>query len=337
MGTQLLGAHVAKEDGALFMLRFFAKRFVAIVFTLAAVIAISYIMMYESPGGFMSTSQVASALAPIAAQNPVLYQKVMEEFQQRYGLNLPLWRQCLQYVWHELTFNFGNSMQNPTQTITSQLKTALPISVILAFSSTALSVVIGIPMGVIAALKRNTWIDYTVTTLSMVGQAIPSFVLAVIFVLIFGVLWQNILPVTGWGTFSDAVLPVISLAAAPIGVVARYMRGSLIETMRQDFIRTAKSKGVKYWPLVLKHGVRNSMTALITVVGPQFAFTVVGTVLVENIFAIPGLGKVIGNAFPNFDFPMAITSVFILGAIMMITNLIVDLFYAWIDPRVKLQ
>lgn len=130
---------------------------------------------------------------------------------------------------------------------------------------------------------------------------------------------------------------MISLAAAPIGVVARYMRGSLIETMRQDFIRTAKSKGVKYWPLVLKHGVRNSMTALITVVGPQFAFTVVGTVLVENIFAIPGLGKVIGNAFPNFDFPMAITSVFILGAIMMITNLIVDLFYAWIDPRVKLQ
>lgn len=273
------------------MLRFFAKRFVAIVFTLAAVIAISYIMMYESPGGFMSTSQVASALAPIAAQNPVLYQKVMEEFQQRYGLNLPLWRQCLQYVWHELTFNFGNSMQNPTQTITSQLKTALPISVILAFSSTALSVVIGIPMGVIAALKRNTWIDYTVTTLSMVGQAIPSFVLAVIFVLIFGVLWQNILPVTGWGTFSDAVLPVISLAAAPIGVVARYMRGSLIETMRQDFIRTAKSKGVKYWPLVLKHGVRNSMTALITVVGPQFAFTVVGTVLVENIFGFLGLAR----------------------------------------------
>ncbi|WP_284199276.1 ABC transporter permease [Alicyclobacillus sacchari] len=115
------------------------------------------------------------------------------------------------------------------------------------------------------------------------------------------------------------------------------MRGSLIETMRQDFIRTAKSKGVKYWPLVFKHGVKNSLTALITVIGPQFAFTVVGTVWVENIFAIPGLGKVINTAFTNFDFPLAITAVFILGATIMVTNLVVDLIYAWVDPRVKLQ
>ncbi|SDW14279.1 peptide/nickel transport system permease protein [Alicyclobacillus hesperidum] len=321
----------------MFYAKFFAKRFVAIVITLAAVIAISYIMMYCSPGGFMNTTQLASSLAPLAAQDPAAYQKLMEQFQLRYGLNLPLWHQVLLYEWHTFTLNFGNSMQNPTLSIMSQLKTALPISVILAFSSVVLSVVVGIPMGIIAAIKRNTWVDYLVTTLSMFGQAIPSFVLAVIFVLLFGVEWQNVLPVTGWGTVPEAVLPVVSLAAGNIGVVARYMRGSLIETMRQDFIRTAKAKGVKYWPLVLKHGVKNSLTALITVIGPQFAFSVVGAVWVENIFAIPGLGKVISTAFTNFDFPLAITAVFILGATIMLTNLAVDVIYAVMDPRVKLQ
>ena len=321
----------------MYYVKFLTKRFVAIVITLAAVIAISYIMMYYSPGGFMNTTQLASALAPLAAQDPAAYQKLMEQFQSRYGLNLPLWKQVLLYEWHTFTFNFGNSMQNPTLSIMSQLKGALPISVFLAFGSVVVSVVIGIPMGIIAALKRNSWVDYLVTTLSMFGQAIPSFVLAVLFVLIFGVVWQNVLPVTGWGTPADAVLPILSLAAGNIGVVARYMRGSLIETMRQDFIRTAKAKGVKYWALVLRHGVRNSLTALITVIGPQFAFTVVGTVWVENIFAIPGLGKVISTAFTNFDFPMAITAVFILGATIMLTNLVVDLIYSWMDPRVKLQ
>ncbi|GMA56738.1 hypothetical protein GCM10025858_12410 [Alicyclobacillus sacchari] len=201
----------------MFFLRFLAKRIVAIIITLAAVIAISYIMMYASPGGFMSTTQIATALAPLAAQDPVAYQKVMEQFQQRYGLNLPLWHQVLLYIWHSFTFNFGNSMENPSITIMSQLKSALPISVILAFASVVVSVVVGIPMGIIAALKRNTWIDYTVTTLSMFGQAIPSFVLAVIFVLIFGVVWQNVLPVTGWGTFSEAIL---RSSRSPLGISA---------------------------------------------------------------------------------------------------------------------
>ncbi len=318
------------------ILKFIAKRFVQITITLALVITVSYIMMYFSPGGFMNTSTMATALAPLQGQNPVLYQEVMEQFQSRYGLNLPLWQQVLKYIWHEFTFDFGNSMQNPSLTIASQLQQTLPVSVFLAFGSVLLAVVVGVPLGIVAALKRNTWIDYLVSTVSLAGQAIPSFVLAVILVLLFGVVFQGILPVTGWGNWKEAILPVICLSAANVGVVARYMRGSLIETLRSDYIRTAKAKDVKYWPMIMKHGVKNSLTAMITVIGPQFAFTVMGTIWVEQIFAIPGLGQVMQTAFTSFDFPLAITSVFLLGSMIMIMNLMVDIIYAFIDPRVKL-
>jgi peptide/nickel transport system permease protein len=316
--------------------KYIAKRVIQIIITLMLVIAVSYIMMYYSPGGFMNSNIMATVLAPLQGQNPVLYHKIMEQFESRYGLNLPLWRQILKYIWHELTFNFGNSMQNPSLHISAQLKQSLPISALLAFGSVLLSVIIGVPLGIIAALKRNTWIDYLVSTISLAGQAIPAFVLAVIMVLLFGVVFQGILPVTGWGTWKDVVLPVICLAAGNIGVVARYMRGSLIETLRLDYIRTAKAKGVKYWPMVLNHGVRNSLTAMITVIGPQFAFTVMGTIWVEQIFAIPGLGQVMQTAFTSFDYPLAITSVFLLGCMIMVINLLVDIIYAFIDPRVKL-
>lgn len=318
------------------ILKFISKRILQIIITLILVISVSYTMMYYSPYGFMNTNTMATALAPLQGQNPVLYQQVMDQFQSRYGLNLPLWQQIMKYIWHQLTFDFGNSMQNPSLQIATQLKQALPISTLLAFGSVVLSVIIGVPLGIIAALKRNTWIDYVVSTISLTGQAIPAFVLAVIMVLLFGVVFQGILPVTGWGHWRQAILPIICLSAANVGVVARYMRGSLIETMRSDFMRTAKAKGVKYWPMIFKHGVKNSLTAMITVIGPQFAFTVMGTIWVEQIFAIPALGQVMQTAFTSFDYPLAITSVFLLGSMIMIMNLLVDIIYAFIDPRVRL-
>ncbi|RUS45469.1 ABC transporter permease [Cohnella sp. AR92] len=318
------------------VVKFIAKRLIQIIITLILVMTVSYMLMYYSPGGFMHTTVMASVLAPLQSQNPILYQQVMDQFNSRYGLNLPLWQQIAKYVWHELSFDFGNSMQNPSLSIMSQLKQTLPVSVDLAVGSVVLSVIVGVPLGIVAALKRNTWIDYVVGTVSLAGQAIPAFVLAVIMVLLFGVVFPGILPIAGWGAWKDAILPVICLSAANIGVVARYMRGSLIETLRLDYIRTAKAKGVKYWPMVMNHGVKNSLTAMITVIGPQFAFTVMGTIWVEQIFGIPGLGKVMQTAFTSFDYPLAITSVFLLGSMIMIMNLLVDIIYAFIDPRVKL-
>lgn len=223
---------------------FLVKRFVAMVITVASVIAIGYIMMFYSPGGFFSASGVENALSSVASENPQLYQQIINEFNARYGLNLPLWRQILLYVWHSLTFNFGYSMQNPSVKIISTLKSSFPVSAELAFGSVLLALVIGIPLGVVAALKQNTWIDYVISGASLYGQAVPAFVTAVLLVLLFGVVWQNILPINGWGHFNNAILPVIALGIGAIGTVTKYMRVSLIEAMRQDYIRTAYAKGL---------------------------------------------------------------------------------------------
>ncbi len=327
------------------ILKYLIKRVVAMIIMISAVIAIGYVMMYYTPGGFFTASNIASALGPLAAQNPQLYQQILRDFQERYGLNYPLWHQILLYIWHSLTFNFGYSMQNPSIKIMTTLHTAFPISCMLAFGSIVLALIVGIPLGIIAAIKRNTWVDYTASTVAISGQAIPAFVTAALLVLLFGVVIQGVLPVNGWGgpghqilpTPGQAVLPIVSLGLGTIGVVAKYVRNSLVDIMRQDHIRTAQAKGVRYWRIVMKHGVRNSLTAMITVIGPAFAFTIVGTIWVEQIFSIPGLGQVLSTAFTNDDFPLAITSIFILAALISIMNLLVDISYSLMDPRVKLE
>lgn len=319
------------------LLRFLGKRLTAILVSISFVIAVAYILMHYAPGSFFNSANIASEMGTLALRNPKLAAEYIRMFEDRYGMNEPLWEQILKYIWHSLTFNFGNSFENPSVPIMTQLATAFPISAGLAVGSVILAIIVGIPLGVLAALKRNTWIDSLVTTLSMTGQAIPSFVLAVILVLFFGVVWPGVIPVNGWGTPSDAILPIVALSAGNVGVVTRYMRGSLIEGLRQEYIRTAEAKGVRYWPVILRHGIRNSLTALVTVIGPAFAFTIVGTVWVENIFSIPGLGTLLGGAFVNDDIPLAITSVFILCLMVMGMNLLVDLSYALMDPRVTLK
>lgn len=317
--------------------KFFVKRLGSIIITMALVLAVGFLLMQLSPGQYFSSASLAGQMGQLAISQPKLYHEYIAMFEARYGLDQPLWKQTLHYMWNSLTFHFGNSFENPSVTIVSQLKTALPISFMLAFGSIVLSLIIGIPLGIIAALKRNTWIDSFLVTLSMTGQAIPAFVIAVLLVLLFGVAFSGVLPVNGWGTPADAVLPILALSANNIAMITRYTRSSMVETLRQNYIRTAEAKGVRYWPMVFRHAMRNSLTALITVIGPTFAFTVVGTVWVENIFSIPGLGSIMASAFPAKDIPLAITSVFILCLLVMVVNVLVDFFYALLDPRVRLE
>ncbi len=319
------------------LLRFFGKRIIAILITIALVLGVGYLLMRLAPGSFFSSATIAGQMGQLAVSDPKLYHQYIQTFEDRYGLNQPLGEQTLKYIWNSITFQFGNSFENPSVTIMSQLETAFPISALLAGGSVVLSILVGIPLGVLAALKRNTWIDSTLTTLSMIGLAIPSFVLAVILVLLFGVVFSGALPVNGWGQPADAILPIVALSAGSIGVVTRYMRGSLIEALRQPYMRTAEAKGVHYWPLIIRHAMRNSLTALITVIGPTFAFTVVGTVWVENIFSIPGLGSLMSPAFQADDIPLSMTSIFILSLLVMGVNLLVDFLYGMLDPRIKLE
>jgi|SRR5579875_151436 len=317
--------------------KFLVKRLVALVVTMSLVIAVGYVLMYYSPGTFFSSANIAAALGQLRIEDPSLYNQYLHEFQSRYGLNQPLITQVARYVWHSLSFNFGNSFENPSVPIMSQLQKALPISALLAVGSIVLAVVVGVPLGVVAALKRNTWVDSTLTTLSMVGQAVPAYVLGVILVLLFGVWFPGVLPVNGWGSVGQAVLPVVALSAGNVAVVTRYTRGSMVEALRQDYVRTAEAKGVRHRRVVMRHVLRNSLVALVTVIGPTFAFTIISTTWVEQIFSIPGLGSLLFQAFPDKDVPLAITSVYILCLLVMGMNLVVDLLYRVLDPRVKLE
>jgi ABC-type dipeptide/oligopeptide/nickel transport system permease component len=317
--------------------KFLSKRIVALVITISLVLIVGYLLMYAAPGTFFNSTSIGAGLGQLRLQNPALYQQYVHQFDSRYGLNQPLWEQVAKYVWDSLTFNFGTSFENPSVPIMGQLASAFPISAILAFGSVILAIVIGIPFGVIAALKRSTWIDSTLTTLSVAGQAIPSYVLAVLLVLLFGVVTPGILPVNGWGTLGQAVLPIVALSAGNVGIITRYMRGSLIEGLRQEYVRTAEAKGARRRAIVIRHAMRNSLTALITVIGPTFAFTVVSTVWVEQIFSIPGMGNLMANAFPSKDVPLSITSVYILCLMVMGMNVVVDVLYRVIDPRVALD
>jgi peptide/nickel transport system permease protein len=319
------------------LVKFLAKRLVAILVTISLVLGVGYVLIYISPGTFYSAANMGQGLSQLQVSDPALYTQYLNALNSRYGLNQPLIVQVVKYVWHTLTFNFGTSFENPSIPIIHQLAQALPITAILAFASIALAVLVGVPLGVLAAVRRNTWMDSALTTVSLAGQAIPSYILAVFLVLFFGVWYPGILPINGWGTAGEAVLPVVALAAGNVAIVTRYTRGSMVEALRQDYVRTAEAKGVSYRRVVLRHALRNSLVALVTVIGPTLAFTFVSTLWVEQIFTIPGMGSLMAQAFPNKDVPLAITSVFILSLLIMGMNLVVDLLYRVLDPRVKLQ
>ena len=329
------GYFQAKGSGEMNFILFLIKRIVSIALTTCVIIALSYTLMYFAPGSFFNQQQVASGAATLQAENPRAYAQMMKEWENRYGLNKPLYIQIGYYIYHSFTLNFGTSFENPTTPILSTLEQAFPVSFTLAFGSIVVAAIVGIPLGIFLALRRNTWIDLIFSPLSMAGQAIPAFVFAVFLVVIFGVFWP-ILPTQGWGSPLQAVLPILALAFGNVSQLTRFMRSTTIDTLRQDFIRTARAKGVPEMRLILRHVLRNSLVAVITMIGPTFAFTIVGTVWVENIFALPGLGMLMQSAFGANDYPLAITYIFMLSLLVMIINLLVDISYRALDPRVRI-
>ncbi|MFD1678100.1 ABC transporter permease [Alicyclobacillus fodiniaquatilis] len=320
-------------------LLFIAKRLIQMIITLAIIVGGAFALMKLAPGSFFNANAFSSSTAytTLFQTQPKLAQHIMDLMDQRYGFTTPIYKQIWGYIWNTLTFQFGYSFEYPSTPIIDTLKTVFPISFILAIGATVFSVVIGIPLGIWAALKRGGWLDTTLTTLAMVFQAIPSYLLAVGIIMLFGVVFPGFLPISGWNSPASAILPMFTLALGGIAGMTMFMRGSLIDTMKQEYIRTAKSKGLSYWSVVMGHAFRNSLTAVITVLGPQIAANVVGTIFVETLFSIPGMGQYMANAFVTDDYPLALTSVFIGTLLILVFNLLVDITYKLLDPRVRLD
>ena len=319
---------------------FLVKRLIMMAISLVVIIAISYTLLAKAPGNFMDAQRAMSVMSTMANPNSQAYQEQQKLFEERYGLDKPLYVQIWTYTKHAVTFNFGPSFQNPTVLIQDMVRERLPRTLTVVLLGIGLALLVGIPLGVIAGFRRNTWIDYVVTGFSMIGQVVPVYVLAVVLILVFaGKVW-NILPNGGWRTPfptpRQLVLPVLTLALGPIAGIARFTRNQVAETLSQEFIRTARAKGVPESGVILRHALRNSLIPVVTTTAPQIAFALVGSVWIENIFRIPGIGQLFATGLAARDYPIVITSAVVLALGVMVANLLADLTYSLLDPRIKL-
>lgn len=317
------------------IIKYLVRRLFTIAISLIVIIIITYVLMFLAPGNFFDINrfQNAATSASLSTQQTLILQK---NFEKKYGLDQPLPKQIGLYLVDAFRFKFGPSFANPSRTIEEMIIEKFPVTFLLTFLSICLAIVVGIPLGIFAALKRNTIVDYATMTFSMVGQVIPPFITAVVFVYIFSI-YFHLLPTSGWDGPKDMILPVFVLSLMSIPSIARFMRSSLLDTLRQDYIRTAYAKGGTDRAVIGGHALKNSLIPIVTILGPQIAFLLVGAVWIEVLFRIPGMGQLFVNAAMQRDYPLLITSTFILASMVMIMNFIVDIIYALLDPRIKLR
>lgn len=305
------------------MLKLIVKRIFEAIPTLLFLITVSFFMMRLAPG------------SPFSGEKN-LPPAVMANIEAKYNLNDPLWLQYLNYLKNLLKGDFGPSFKYKDHTINELLAQNLPVSVELGVYAFIIAVVIGIAAGVIAALKQNSIFDYGIMTLAMAGVAIPSFVKAPLIVLVFAVTLKWF-PAGGWngGAFQNLVLPVTALSIGYIASIARITRGSMIETMNSQFIRTARAKGLPMSHIVIKHALRPAMLPVVSYLGPAFVGIITGSIIIETIFGIPGIGQLFVNGALNRDYSLVLSLTILVGFLTIAFNAIVDIIYAMIDPKIK--
>lgn len=305
------------------MFKLIFKRTLEAIPTLLFLITISFFMMRLAPG------------SPFTGERN-LPPAVMANIEAKYNLNDPLWLQYLNYLKQLLHGDFGPSFKYKDYTINELLAQTLPISVELGLYAFVIAVTVGVTAGVIAALKQNSLFDYILMTLAMVGVAVPNFVKAPLLVLIFAVTLKW-LPAGGWndGALRNLILPVTALATGYVASIARITRGSMIETMNSQFIRTARAKGLPMSHIVTKHALRPAMLPIISYLGPAFVGIITGSIVIETIFGLPGVGQMFVNGALNRDYSMVLSVTILSGVLTIVFNTVVDILYTVIDPKIK--
>jgi ABC-type dipeptide/oligopeptide/nickel transport system permease component len=310
------------------MVAYLIRRIIGLVIVFLIVSILAFLLMHSVPGGPFDEEK--SPLPPAGKANIL----------RKYGLDKPLYEQYLRYMGSALQGDFGISFQSPTESVVQLISRTWPTSmqlgglaILVAFSS-------GLTFGIISAVRQNTWVDYVVTFVSTLGITVPSFVIALWLLLVFSV-QLHWLPTGGWpsstGDWPTAILPVITLALGPSALVARYTRASLVEVIRADYIRTAQAKGLSEQRVVLGHALKNALIPLITILAPQIPNLVTGTIFVEVIFRVPGLGKFFVSSIYLRDYPMIMATMLLVAVLWSITYLLSDILYTVVDPRIRLQ
>ena len=267
---------------------------------------------------------------------------VVNNLNIKYGLNKPEYQQFELYVWNVLHFDFGLSYQYEGKTVTGLIAEGIPYTATLGVLAFIIIVPVGVGLGVLAALRQNTRVDYITMGFATAAASFPNFVIGALMVVVFSVLmakWTQhsfFLPAADFGLDDHLIMPVITLALLPIAYTARLTRASTLDTIRQDFIRTAWAKGLTERLVVIKHVLKNSLIPVVTTLGPTFAFLVTGSLIVETVFNIPGIGRAFVTAVESRDYPMILGTTILFSIIIAIANLVVDVMYVFIDPRVRL-
>jgi len=303
------------------MIRYFIRRFLWIIPVLFVVSAMTFMLMHAVPGGPWAREK---ALPPAT----------VERLNQKYGLDDPVYVQYITWAGNLLQGNLGPSYKFEDRTVNDIVGGGISTTFQLGIMAFILSVVVGIPLGVFGALGHNRWPDYLSTAISIIGICMPSFVLALLMIVFFGVTLKW-LPTQGWKGPDTWVLPVIALAGFPIAVIARYTRASMLEVTRKDYIRTAHSKGVGGRDVVSRHMIRNALIPVITILGPTLAFLVTGSFIIESIFGIPGVGRYYITSIGQHDYGVLMAMTILYAFAVAFLNLVVDVMYVYIDPRIR--
>ncbi|MGA2975455.1 MAG: ABC transporter permease [Spirochaetia bacterium] len=303
--------------------RYILGRIAGLLFTFLMVSIITFSVMHAVPGGPFDENK--QPLPPAAKANIL----------RKYGLDKPLPVQWARYMWAALHFDFGTPFQSPTETVTGLIARVWPVTLSLAGIVILLAYTFGLLLGILAAINQNTWIDQAVTSLSTLGIAVPNFVVGVWLILIFSVK-LHWLPTGGWGNFRVLIMPVLVYMLSPMALVARYTRVNMLESLRADYVRTARAKGLGERTIIVRHVLKNALIPLITVLGPQIPNIATGSIFIEAVFRVPGLGRYFYTSAYNRDYPMIMATMLLAAFLWGITYLISDILYTLVDPRVRL-
>ena len=305
------------------MFAYAVRRLVVAVPTLFVIVTIAFFLMRAAPGGPFDSDRV---LPPAIEKNVLAH----------YNLDLPLWQQYAKYVGGLLQGDLGPSFRVRDFTVAELIGAGFPASLQIGGIAILLAVVVGISLGAFAALRQNSAADYAVMGVAMTGIAVPNFVMAPLLTLVFGV-YLSLLPVAGWGggALANKILPVVALALPQIAYIARLTRGSMVEVMNANYVRTARAKGLRERLVVMRHSLRGALLPVISYLGPATAAVVTGSVVIESIFGIPGIGRYFIEGALNRDYTLVMGVMIFYAVLIILLNLLVDLLYAVLDPKVR--
>lgn len=306
------------------MTAYIARRLLLVIPTIVAVYTITFVLMHATPGG------------PWDSSDKPLPPQVIANLNAKYHLNDPLWKQYLEYVDGVFHGNLGPSYDNAALSVGDIIRQFFPVSLQLGLVAMALGTTIGLTLGVVAALHQNSWVDHVAMFGAVVGIATPNYVMATVLILLLS-LGLHLVPTSGWhGVFSTTIfIPALALSLGPAAQLARYTRSSVLEVLRQNYMRTAEAKGLRYRSVVTRHLLKNAMNPVVTIAGVILANVITGSFFVETICGVPGIGQYFVLAATGRDYPVLMALTLLFAILIIFANLFVDIAYGFLDPRVS--